>query len=39
MNKLNIHNFLFIFQISTQNIHSIFITVKLIDMIITIVLI
>jgi hypothetical protein len=36
MCKLNIHNFQFIFQINIQNIHCIFIVIKVIDMIIVI---
>jgi len=39
MIKLNIHNFYFIFQISIQNIHNIFIIIKVIDMIILIIVI
>ncbi len=39
MTKLNIDNFKFIFQISIQNIHSIFNVSKVIHMIIVIILI
>jgi len=39
MIQFNIHNFYFIFQISIQNIHSIFIIIKVIDMITVIILI
>ncbi len=39
MIKLNIHQILIIFQISIQNIHSIFIVIKVIDIIIIIIFI
>jgi hypothetical protein len=39
MIELNLHNFSFIFKIIIQNIHSNFIVVKVIDIIIVIILI
>jgi hypothetical protein len=39
MIKFNIHNILFIFKITIQNIHSIFIIIKFFDIIIVIILI
>jgi len=39
MIELNNHNFLFLFQINIQNIHSNFILIKVIDIIIILLLI